>query len=211
MEIGRLRKTLFNWGIIAMVKYIINSLMEAKVGLEQVLSDNNIIISINKAAQTIIHTFENGGKVFSCGNGGSMCDAIHFAEELTGQYRNKREGFPAIAISDPGHLTCVGNDYGFHEVFSRYLAAHGQKGDSLVAISTSGSSKNILEAVNYAKMHDIAVIGLSGKIDSLLTKQANISICTPVGNFADRIQEIHIKILHILIELIERHFCTENY
>jgi D-sedoheptulose 7-phosphate isomerase len=194
-----------------MVKNIINSLIEAKQGLEQLLTDNNTITAINTAAQMIIRTFENGGKVFSCGNGGSMCDAMHFAEELTGQYRKKRRGFPAIAISDPGHLTCVANDYGFNEVFSRYLAAHGNKGDSLLAISTSGSSKNILAAVSYAKLHNIGVIGLSGKKGSTLTEQADISICTPVGNFADRIQEIHIKILHIIIELIERHFCPENY
>ena len=194
-----------------MVKNIINSLMEAKQGLEQLLTNNNTITAINQSAKMIIRTFEAGGKVFSCGNGGSMCDAMHFAEELTGQYRKKRRGFPAIAIGDPGHLTCVGNDYDFNEVFSRYLESHGNKGDSLLAISTSGSSKNILAAVNYAKLHNIGVIGLSGKKGSPLTEQANISICTPAGNFSDRIQELHIKILHIIIELIERHFCPDNY
>lgn len=194
-----------------MVKNIINSLIEAKIGLEKLLSDQDTLSAISKAAKLIIHCFENGGRVFSCGNGGSMCDAIHFAEELTGQYRKKRRGFPAIAICDPGHLTCVGNDYGFEEIFARYLAAHAKKGDALVAISTSGSSKNILKAVAYAKSQQIGVIGLSGKPGSLLTQQAEISICTPAGNFADRIQEIHIKVIHILIELIERHFCSENY
>ncbi len=194
-----------------MVQHIINNLLEAKAGLDRLLTDHSTIGSINKAAKMIIRTFETGGKVFSCGNGGSMCDAMHFAEELTGQYRKKRTGFPAIAISDPGHLTCVANDYGFDEVFSRYIEAHGKKGDALVAISTSGSSKNILKAVNYAKLHHIGVIGLSGKAGSNLSQQADISICTPVGEFADRIQEIHIKVLHIIIELVERHFCPENY
>lgn len=194
-----------------MVQNIINSLIEAKRGLEQLLVDQDTIIIINKAAQMIINTFENGGKVFACGNGGSMCDAIHFAEELTGQYRSKRKGFPAIAICDPGHLTCVANDYGFNQVFARYLEAHANKDDCLIAISTSGSSKNILEAVNYAKSQGIGVIGLSGKRGSVLVQQADLSICTPVGEFADRIQELHIKVLHIIIELIERHFCPQNY
>lgn len=194
-----------------MVKNIINSLLEAKLGLENLLADNSTLEAINKAATLIINSFEQNGRVFACGNGGSMCDAIHFAEELTGQYRNKRRGFPAIAIADPGHLTCVGNDYGFHEVFSRYLTAHARSGDVLVAISTSGTSKNILEALNYAKLNNISVIGLTGKSESALAKQADVSISTPIGNFADRVQELHIKVLHIIIELIERHFCPENY
>lgn len=194
-----------------MIQNIINSLVAAKNGLDLLLTNQNTIFNINKAAQIIINAFENNRTVFSCGNGGSMSDAIHFAEELTGRYRKNRKGLPAIAICDPGHLTCVGNDYGFEFIFSRYLEAHGRQGDALIAISTSGSSKNILEVVKYAKANGIAVIGLTGKDNSLLSQQADLCICTPAGDFADRVQELHIKVLHIIIELIERHFFPENY
>lgn len=194
-----------------MIQHIIDSLTEAKLALNNLIESPKTLNAIHEAAQAIIYTFENGGKVFSCGNGGSMCDAMHFAEELTGQYRKRRRGFPAIAINDPSHLTCVGNDYGFDEVFSRYLEAHGKEGDCLLAISTSGKSPNILKAATYAKSHGIKVIGLSGVIDSLLAPHSDIYIGTPAGSFADRVQELHIKILHILIELIERYFAPENY
>ncbi|HRG62141.1 MAG TPA: SIS domain-containing protein [Burkholderiales bacterium] len=190
---------------------ILNSLTDAQRALDQLINDTDSIESIYRAAQLLIKTFEQGGKVISCGNGGSMCDAMHFAEELTGQYRKPRKGLPAIAIADPGHLTCVGNDYGYVEVFSRYLDAHGKNGDCLLAISTSGTSKNVLQAVAKAKELGVLVIGLSGKRDSLLTKLADVSICTPAGAFADRVQELHIKIIHILIEMVERHFFPENY
>lgn len=194
-----------------MVQNIINSLLAAKDGLDLLLKNQDTIFNINQAAQIIINTFENTGTIFSCGNGGSMSDAIHFAEELTGRYRKNRKALPAIAICDPGHLTCVGNDYGFEFIFSRYLEAHGRLGDCLIAISTSGSSKNILEVTKYAKANGIKVIGLTGKANSLLAQQADLSICTPAGEFADRVQELHIKVLHIIIELIERHFFPENY
>lgn len=194
-----------------MIPHITNSLKEAQIALENLLKDQETLNAINDAALMLIKTFEEGGKVFSCGNGGSMCDAMHFAEELTGQYRKRRKGLPAIAMSDPGHLTCVGNDYGYEDVFARYLEAHGKPQDCLVALSTSGTSKNILKAVSFAKANGIKVIGMSGRFGSTLTQQADISICTPGGEFADRVQELHIKVLHILIELVERHFFPQNY
>lgn len=194
-----------------MLSHIKNSLMESKTGLEKLLSSQETLLSINEAADKLIQTFEANGTVFSCGNGGSMCDAMHFAEELTGRYRKERRGFRAVAISDPGYITCVGNDFGYDEVFSRYLMSHGKKGDCLLAISTSGSSKNILKAISSAKSLGMSVIGLSGKLDAPVDRESDISICTPVGRYADRIQELHIKVLHIFIELIERHFCPENY
>ena len=194
-----------------MIHQITHSLKEAQTTLNNLLNNQEILKNINEAALMLIKTFEEKGTVFSCGNGGSMCDAMHFAEELTGQYRKRRRGLPAIAISDPSHLTCVGNDYGFDEVFSRYLEAHGKSQDCLVALSTSGTSKNILKAVSFAKSIGMKVIALSGRPGSILTEQANVSICTPGGDFADRVQEIHIKVLHILIELVERHFFKENY
>ncbi|MBN1983927.1 MAG: SIS domain-containing protein [Chitinivibrionales bacterium] len=194
-----------------MKKHILTSLQEAKVGLDRLLADTATIDAIETAGRCLVSTLSGEGKVFSCGNGGSMCDAIHFAEELTGRFRKDRAAHPAIAISDPGHISCVANDYGYEYVFSRYIEAHGKQNDSLIAISTSGSSKNIVNAATTAKSRGISVIGLTGKPNGELEKYADIIICTPAGAFADRVQELHIKVLHILIELIERSFHPQNY
>jgi len=194
-----------------MLKNIKSSLQEARVALDTLLSDETSLSMIEKAAKLLIETFENDGRVFSCGNGGSMCDAMHFAEEFTGRYRKNRKGFPVMAISDPSHLTCVANDFGYDHVFSRYVDSHGREGDSLIAISTSGSSPTVINAAKSAKSLGIKVIALTGRNKSDLEKPADICICTPGGEFADRTQELHIKVLHILIELVERHFHPENY
>lgn len=145
-----------------------------------------------------------GKKIISCGNGGSHCDAMHFAEELSGRFRNDRKALPALSISDPSHITCVGNDYGFEFIFSRYVEALGNQGDVLLAISTSGNSDNVLNAVKAAKNKQMRVIALSGKSGGKLVAQADCSIVVPHDGFADRIQEVHIKIIHILILLIEK-------
>ncbi len=194
-----------------MIQYIKASLQDAKNALERLLSDEPALLQIEKAAQILIETFANGHRVFSCGNGGSMCDAMHFAEELTGRYRKNRKAYPAIAINDPGHLTCVANDFGYEFIFSRYLEGHGNRGDSLIAISTSGNSQNIINAAKTAKNTGIKVIVLSGNINSEVKDLSDVYICTPAGEFSDRIQELHIKVLHIFIEMIERHFHSENY
>ena len=194
-----------------MQKHIEFSLCEAQTALEALLNNRAALLGIEQAAQILIDVFQNKGRVFSCGNGGSMCDAMHFAEELTGRYRHDRAALPATAISDAGHLTCVGNDLGYAEVFSRYIEAHGRAGDCLVALSTSGNSRNILRAAEAAHALDMKVIILSGKHNSALSALSTTYICTPGGAFADRVQELHIKVLHILIELIERHFFPENY
>ena len=140
-----------------------------------------------------------------------MSDAMHFAEELTGRFRKNRTGFPAIAISDPGHITCVANDFGFEYIFSRYIESHGKKNDSLLAISTSGNSENVINAVKSAHQLGMTTVGLTGKPNSKLSQIVDVEICTPGGEFADRAQELHIKIIHILIELIERKLAPENY
>jgi D-sedoheptulose 7-phosphate isomerase len=140
-----------------------------------------------------------------------MSDAMHFAEELTGRYRKNRPGFPAIAISDPSHLTCVANDFGYEQVFSRYLESQGGQGDCLLAISTSGKSPNVLKAIETARSLGMKVIALTGKSGSEMESRSDVCICTPGGSFADRVQELHIKVLHILIEMVERHFHPENY
>ncbi|HWW05852.1 SIS domain-containing protein [Collimonas sp.] len=194
-----------------MKQHINASLVEAQQSLNALLANDTALQAIQQAAELLIAVFERKGRVYSCGNGGSMCDAMHFAEELTGRYRLDRAALGATAISDAGHLTCVGNDHGYEQVFSRYIEGHGRAGDCLVALSTSGTSKNIIRAAQTARALGMHVIVLSGKQSELLSSLSDVYICTPGGTFADRVQELHIKVLHILIELIERHFFPENY
>lgn len=193
------------------IQHIQSSLREAHTALENLLSNQDALASIEQAAGILIDTFEQKGRVYSCGNGGSMCDAMHFAEELTGRYRQDRAALGATAISDPGHMSCVSNDLGYEYVFSRYIEAHGRTGDCLLALSTSGTSKNVVAAARTARSLGLKVIILSGKRSPELEALSDAYICTPAGTFADRIQELHIKILHILIELVERHFFPANY
>lgn len=194
-----------------MKQHIAASLQEAHAALTAFLANPAGLASVEQAAQLLIATFEGKGRVYACGNGGSMCDAMHFAEELTGRYRLDRKALAATAISDAGHLTCVGNDHGYDNVFSRYIEAHGRAGDCLVALSTSGTSKNIIRAAEVAKAQGVKVIILSGRRSEKLEPLSDVYVCTPGGTYADRVQELHIKVLHILIELIERHFFPENY
>lgn len=176
---------------------------EANDILTQFLSDDNNFKRIESAGQLMLDAIQTGNKIISCGNGGSMCDAMHFAEELSGRYRNDRKAIPAISISDPSHITCVGNDYGFDFVFSRYVEALGNSGDILVAISTSGNSKNIIHAVHAAKAKGMKVIGLTGKDGGILANLCDVEIRAPHSEYADRAQEIHIKVIHSLIDYIE--------
>jgi D-sedoheptulose 7-phosphate isomerase len=183
---------------------ILDELNESSKVLQHFINDPANADLIGQAAKTISDSVKAGGKVISCGNGGSHCDAMHFAEELTGRYRNDRKAIPAICISDVSHISCVANDYGFEFVFSRYIDALGNKGDVLLAISTSGNSPNILRAVQSAKEKGMKVITLTGKDGGKLGPLADIDIRVPHFGFADRIQEVHIKIIHILILLIEK-------
>lgn len=194
-----------------MKQHIESSLQEASTALAALLANPVALNTVEQAAKLLISTFENKGRVYSCGNGGSMCDAMHFAEELTGRYRKDRPALGATAISDAGHLTCVGNDHGYEQVFARYIEGHGRAGDCLVALSTSGTSKNIIRAAEAAKAAGMSVILLSGRRSEKLEPLSDVYICTPGGTYADRVQELHIKVLHILIELIERRFFPENY
>jgi D-sedoheptulose 7-phosphate isomerase len=177
---------------------------EASLVLERFIAEKNNIEAIEKAARLIADSVKGGGKVLSCGNGGSACDAMHFAEELTGRYRENREPIPAIAISETGHITCTANDYGYVHVFSRYLQAVGNKNDVLLAISTSGNSENVLKAAETAKAKGIKVISLTGKAGGKLAPLSDININVSHNGYADRVQEVHIKIIHILIFLIEK-------
>ncbi|MGR2660419.1 MULTISPECIES: SIS domain-containing protein [Chromobacterium] len=194
-----------------MIQHIEASLVEAQTALANLLANPEALASIDAAAQTLITSLAAGGRIFSCGNGGSMCDAMHFAEELTGRYRKNRRGMAAVAISDPSHMTCVANDYGYEFVFSRYLESHARAGDVLIGISTSGNSQTIVNAAQVAREMGVKVIILTGRAGTRLEPLADVYVNTPGGQFADRVQELHIKVLHILIELVERHFCPENY
>mgnify|MGYP006082926333 FL=1 len=160
--------------------------------------------SIEKAIHLMVEALNNGHKIISCGNGGSMCDAMHFAEELSGRFRNDRKALAAVSISDPSHISCVANDYGYEFIFSRYVEAIGNKGDVLLGISTSGNSNNVIRAVEAAKNKGINTVVLTGKDGGLLADLASIEIRAPHTDFADRVQEIHIKVIHALIDGIER-------
>ncbi len=190
---------------------VVDSLNESKRALENFLCDERRISAVAQGAELITSSLRNGNTVYSCGNGGSMSDAMHFAEELTGRYRNDRPGLAAAAISDPGHLSCVANDYGYEQVFSRYLEARAKPGDALVAISTSGQSANVVKAAEFAQSRGIAVVSLTGRENSPLGRLATVDIHTIDYPYADKIQELHIKVLHIMIELIERSLFPENY
>jgi len=184
------------------------ALAQAADALEALTRDANRLDSIAQAGARIAQSLRAGGRVFSCGNGGSMCDAMHFAEEMTGRFRENRPAYAAVAISDPGHLSCVANDFGYEQVFARYVQAHGRAGDVLLAISTSGSSPNILAAARAAREGSMAVIALTGREPSPLAQLADLTVCTPAGRWADRVQELHIKVIHILIELVEHHLAA---
>ena len=196
---------------MSMQMHIRRGLEESAAALANLMRDESALGAVEAAAQCLIDAFGAGRRVFSCGNGGSMSDAMHFAEELTGRYRLDRRGLPATAISDAGHLSCVANDFGYDQVFSRYVESHGGPGDVLLAISTSGASRNIIRAAEAAKALGMRVITLTGRADSTLGKLADVDVCTRGGKYADRVQELHIKVIHLLIELVERKFFPDNY
>ncbi|MCX6291766.1 MAG: D-sedoheptulose 7-phosphate isomerase [Bacteroidetes bacterium] len=177
---------------------------EAKQSLELFLADEKNITAIVRAGEILVTAFRNGKKVISCGNGGSMCDAMHFAEEFSGRFRENRKPFPAMAISDPTYLSCVANDYGFEQVFSRFVEAAGNEGDVLFAISTSGNSKNVLNAIEEAKKKRMNIIGLTGKDGGAMASLCDVEIRAPHSTYADRTQEIHIKVIHSLIDFVEK-------
>jgi D-sedoheptulose 7-phosphate isomerase len=179
-------------------------LRQAADVLDRFLNDPAHLAAIEAAATLLAEAIRDGHKIISCGNGGSHCDAMHFAEELTGRYRDNRRALPAIAVSDVSHLSCTGNDYGFEFVFSRFVEGLGQPGDVLLGISTSGNSANVLRAAEAARARGMKVVALTGKDGGRLAPLADVEIRVPHPGYADRIQEIHIKVIHILILLIER-------
>lgn len=180
-----------------------DQLSEAADVLSRFSQDEAQLEAVGQAAKLLAACFNAGGKVLACGNGGSHCDAMHFAEELTGRFRGDRRGLLAIAISDPSHLSCVANDFGYEHVFSRYVEAIGRQGDVLFGLSTSGNSETIIKAVEAARAQNMSVILLTGKDGGRLAGFADIEIRVPHFGYADRIQEIHIKVIHTIILMVE--------
>lgn len=182
---------------------ITNNLTEAKQLLDQFINNKDNINAIVAAADVMVNRLKEGGKIYTCGNGGSMCDAMHFAEELTGRFREDRKPIPAVAISDSSYISCVGNDYGFDQIFSRFIEAFGCSKDVLLAISTSGNSINIIKAIEVAKQKGMKVVALTGKNGGKVASMCDVEIRAPYSDYADRAQEIHIKVIHSLIHYIE--------
>lgn len=186
------------------------NLTEASQVLSLFLNNSDNIQQCKLFSQLLINTFKNNGTAFTCGNGGSHCDSMHFAEELTGRYKKDRRPLGALALGDSSHVTCVSNDYGFEHIFSRQIEALGRKGDVLIGISTSGNSQNVINAIEKAKQLGIQTVGLLGKDGGKLKRIVDIPIIVP-ANTSERIQEVHIKIIHIVIESVERVIFPENY
>ena len=191
---------------------VLNALREAQAALDALLKNDEAQAAIARAGDLMVDAVASGNRIFSCGNGGSLCDAMHFAEEMTGRYRKDRPAYPATAIADASHLACVANDYGYEYVFSRYVEAHCRPGDVLLAITTSGTSRNVVRAAEAAKARGMKVVALTGKRGVPLTDEiADVAVVTPGGRWADRVQELHIKCIHIWIEWIERRLAPQNY
>lgn len=184
---------------------------EARDTLAAFLDDETHLEAVERFSRLMAETLERGGLLMACGNGGSMCDAMHFAEECTGRFRKNRDALPALAFSDPSHLTCIANDFGYDEVFAREVEAYGKQGDLLVALSTSGNSPNILRACEAARAKGVSVVALLGQGGGQAAARADIAIVAPLATTSDRIQELHIKILHIAIEAAERRLFPANY
>ena len=187
------------------------SFEEALETLKAFLEDPSCLAGVREFARRAEEVLRAGGLLMACGNGGSMCDAMHFAEEWTGRFRGDRAAQPAIAFSDPSHLTCIANDFGYDEVFAREVEAYGKPGDLLLAISTSGNSPNVLRACEVARAKGVATVGLLGKGGGELRELVDVAIVVPRAETSDRIQEVHIKVIHIVIETVERALFPANY
>ena len=193
-----------------MIENIRNSFQNAAETIAQFAADQNIIDTSEQVCIIIAECFRKGNKLLIFGNGGSSTDAMHFAEELTGKFRKDRQPLPAISLTDPSHITCVANDYGFEEVFARGVEALGKTGDIAIGISTSGNSENVIRALDKAKELGMVTIALLGMDGGKIKGICDYEIIVP-GSTTDRIQELHITVLHVIIETIERILFPQNY
>lgn len=186
------------------------SYLEALATLQNFCNDERNFKITNDITDLLSQSFLDGHKILACGNGGSACDAMHLCEEFTGQYRKYRRALPAISLTDSSHITCVGNDFGFDEIFARGVEAFGQEGDWLFGLSTSGNSKNIIKAMELAKQRKMKTVALLGKDGGILKGMCDFEFIIPAQT-SDRVQEVHMMILHIIIEGVERNIFPENY
>lgn len=193
-----------------MIKIWKENLVTAQSVVEEFISSDELMKQCLRFSEALIGCYKAEGKALSCGNGGSHCDAMHFAEELTGQFCKERKPLGALALGDPSHVTCTSNDYGFEYIFSRQVEALGKAEDLLVALSTSGNSPNVIKAVEAAKKIDMKTVGLLGKTGGKLKDIVDIPIVVPAHD-SGRVQEMHIKIIHTVIETVERELFPENY
>jgi len=193
-----------------MFEAIKESFLEEERVLKKFISDERNFHEIAKLAKKMVELYKNGGKILIAGNGGSCCDAMHFAEELTGRFRGNRKALGAIAIADSSHITCVGNDFGFDAIFERGVEAYGREGDMFIGISTSGNSKNIELAIEKAKSLSMSTVALLGKDGGRIKSTCDFEFIVE-GRTSDRIQEVHMMILHIAIEALERELFPDNY
>jgi len=191
-------------GVIMTSKEEIQKHFDEATEVLKTFNNSDNMNAIHRALVVMVEALRNGNKIISCGNGGSMSDAMHFAEELSGRFRNERKALAALSISDPTHISCVANDYGYEHVFSRYIEALGRQGDVLLGISTSGNSNNVINAVRAANEKEMKTVALTGKTGGIISNIADIEIRAPFSEFADRAQEIHIKVIHALIDGIEK-------
>ena len=195
---------------ITLQNEIKKSFLAGKNLLDEFIEDDNNFKKIALVCNNIVDSLNKGGKVIISGNGGSLTDAMHFAEEFTGRFRKNRKALPAISLSDPSHITCVANDFGFDYIFSKGIEAYGKKDDIYIGISTSGKSNNIIKAFETAKELQLSTISLLGKDGGKLKGKCDIEFIIP-GKTSDRIQEIHMFILHTIVEGVERILFPENY
>lgn len=188
------------------------ALEEADRVLRAFLDDGACMASVERFAELAEATFRRGGTIYACGNGGSMSDAMHFAEEWSGRFRGDRAALPSMAFSDPAAMSCIANDFGYEQVFARMVEAYGKPGDALVAISTSGQSPNVLAACRAARRRGVSVVGLLGKGGGAMKELCDVAVVVPaLAVTTDRIQEIHIKVIHAVIEAVERRMFPANY
>ena len=193
----------------SMNEQIMESASDAVKAAEQLRSDEGLKF-IEDAALMIAQAYRTGNKIIVAGNGGSLCDAMHFAEEMTGFFRSKRKALPAIALADPGHMSCVGNDVGYNQVFSRGVEAHGVEGDVFIALTTSGNSQNLVEAVQVAKDRGLQTITFLGKTGGALKGAADLEWIVSGFTYSDRVQEAHMAAIHIIIEMVEKVLFEED-
>lgn len=193
-----------------MLKNVKESFSGLFSAVETFINDEANLKKVDDLGGLFAKKFEEGHQILIAGNGGSLCDAIHFAEEFTGRYRKNRKPLPVIALADNAHITCTANDFGIEYIFSRMVEAYGKEGDSFIGISTSGNSENIIKAFEVAKAQGLYTVALLGKDGGKLKGVADTEWVIP-SETSDRVQEVHMAILHILIEVVERHLFPENY